>query len=46
MKVSREVFDKTPQGVCSAEYMNQWQAEVGPIAENLSSQVFYKRNSR
>lgn len=45
-KISREVFDKTPQGVCSAKLMNDWQTEVLPISDNLSSQVFYKRSPR
>ncbi|SEF33810.1 DUF3857 and transglutaminase domain-containing protein [Variovorax sp. NFACC27] len=46
VRVVRELFDKTPEGVCTADFMNGWQAEVEPIAQNLKSQVFYKRKSR
>jgi len=46
VRVVRELFDKTPEGICSAGFMNAWQAEVEPIAENLKSQVFYKRKPR
>ncbi|MNV20213.1 Transglutaminase-like superfamily protein [compost metagenome] len=46
VRVVRELFDKTPDGVCTADFMNAWQAEVEPIAQNLKSQVFYKRKSR
>ncbi|WP_198085138.1 DUF3857 domain-containing transglutaminase family protein [Variovorax sp. E3] len=46
VRVARELFDKTPEGVCTADFMNGWLAEVVPIAQNLKSQVFYKRKSR
>lgn len=46
VRVVRELFDKTPEGVCTADFMNAWMAEVEPIAQNLKSQVFYKRKSR
>ena len=45
-KVVRELKDSTPDGVCSAEYLAQWNAEVKPIADNLQQQVFYKRKGR
>lgn len=45
-KVLRELKDSTPEGVCSAEYLAQWNAELKPIAENLQEQVFYKRKAR
>jgi transglutaminase-like putative cysteine protease len=46
VRVVREVFDKTPEGICTPDFMNGWQAEVEPIAQNLKSQIFYKRKSR
>ena len=42
-KVSREVHDTTPQGLCTPEYAAQWNNEVKPIAQNLQSQIFYQR---
>lgn len=46
VRVVRELFDKTPEGVCTPDFLNGWQVEVEPIAQNLKSQVFYKRKSR
>lgn len=45
-KVVRELKDSTPDGVCSAEYLAQWNAEVKSIADNLQQQVFYKHKGR
>jgi transglutaminase-like putative cysteine protease len=46
VRVVRELYDKTPEGVCTADFMNGWETEVGAIADNLKSQVFYKRKAR
>ncbi len=45
-KVVRELKDATPDGICSAEYLAQWNTEVKPISDHLQQQVFYKRKSR
>lgn len=46
VRVERSLFDKTPEGVCTADFLNAWQTEVEPIAQNLKSQVFYTRKPR
>lgn len=46
LKVTRELHDSSPLGVCSVEYMTRWNAEAIPVAENLQSQIFYKRKPR
>jgi hypothetical protein len=43
VKVSRVLTDKTPMGVCSADFMNAWIRDAVIIAENLEQQVFYQR---
>jgi hypothetical protein len=43
-KVSREVNDTTPQGLCSPEYAAQWNSEVKPVVQNLQTPIYYQRN--
>jgi hypothetical protein len=41
--VKREVNDKTFQGICSPEAMNEFNKQAAAVSENLSTQVLYKR---
>lgn len=43
LKVKREVHDKTAVNICSADMMKQFHADALPIADNLRTQLFYKR---
>lgn len=42
-KVVREIHDTTPQGLCTPEYMAEWNAQAEPIVQSLQGQIFYKR---
>lgn len=45
VKVVREIHDATPQGLCTPDYMAQWNAQAKPIAQSLQGQIFYKRHT-
>ncbi len=45
LRVNREVHDKTPVSVCSIAMSAEFAKQVGPIGENLSTQLLYKRSS-
>jgi hypothetical protein len=42
LKVVREIDDKTPGNVCSAEAINQQRLTLMKISENIQAQVIYK----
>ena len=42
VKAVRELHDSTPEGVCTPDYMAQWNAQAQPIVQSLRSQIFYK----
>jgi transglutaminase-like putative cysteine protease len=44
VRVTREVNDKTFQGICSPEVMTEFNKAVRPVGENLRTQVLYRRN--
>ncbi|MDR2166088.1 MAG: DUF3857 domain-containing protein [Zoogloeaceae bacterium] len=41
--IERSFVDKTPVGVCKADFWNAWVREVAVVAENLEQPVFYRR---
>ena len=43
VRVEREIRDTTPEGICTPEYMVQWNAQAQPIAQSLRAQIFYQR---
>ena len=43
VRVEREILDTTPEGICTPEYMVQWNAQAQPIAQSLRAQIFYQR---
>lgn len=43
VKAVREIHDTTPEGLCTPEYMAQWNTQARPIAQSLQGQIFYKR---
>jgi hypothetical protein len=44
--VKRELHDKTPDSICSPETMAELVKQGLPVAENLRTQVLYKRKAR
>jgi len=42
LEVVREINDRTPGNVCSAEFMNQQRQTLMKIANNMKSQVIYQ----
>ncbi|MBX3652549.1 MAG: DUF3857 and transglutaminase domain-containing protein [Ramlibacter sp.] len=44
--VNRELHDKTPDSICSAESQAEFIKQARPIGENLRTQVLYKRKAR
>ena len=45
VRVEREIQDTTPEGLCTPDYMAQWNAQAQPIAQSLQGQIFYKRHA-
>jgi len=45
VRVEREIQDTTPQGLCTPDYMAQWNAQALPIVQSLQGQIFYKRHA-
>lgn len=43
VRVEREIRDTTPEGICTPEYMVQWNVQAQPIAQSLRAQIFYQR---
>jgi transglutaminase-like putative cysteine protease len=46
LRVERSLLDKTPRGVCSADYYNAWLKDAVRIAENLQQPALYTRKPR
>jgi transglutaminase-like putative cysteine protease len=46
VRVQREVHDKTATSICTPEVMAEFRKQAGPVAENLRTQVVYKRGAR
>ena len=40
-----EESSPTPEGLCTPDYMAQWNAQAQPIAQSLQGQIFYKRHA-
>ena len=43
ISVARELHDKTPSSVCSAQTMNELYKQAQPAAQNLRTQILYRR---
>ncbi|MGP1684500.1 MAG: transglutaminase-like domain-containing protein, partial [Giesbergeria sp.] len=43
VQVKREIRDTTPEGLCTPEYMAQWNANAKPIEQSLRAPIFYQR---
>jgi hypothetical protein len=45
VRVKRSLHDKTTQAICTPNVMQLLVKQAGPVAENLRTQVLYKRQS-